>query len=129
MACQLPQSQGKPSASVGRAHPGTGYRSSLALLARLAGAARPTRPTTALPQIAQLEPIRIPFPRYPTALPWAGQALHNALRRLSAPTVLNHRVTPAKIRAAFLAGRALAARFRAAPSLDLETFPALHFPF
>jgi hypothetical protein len=49
MASKLPQSQGKPSASLGRAHPGTGSRSCLALLARLAGAARPTRPTTALP--------------------------------------------------------------------------------
>ena len=36
MACQLPQSQGKPSASLGRAHPGTGSRSCLALLAHLA---------------------------------------------------------------------------------------------
>ena len=36
-------------------------------------------------------------------------ALHNALRRLSAPTALNHRVTPEKIRAAFLAGRAFPA--------------------
>ena len=51
MACQLPQSQGKPSASVGRAHPGTGSRSCLALLARLAGAAGPTRPTPALARI------------------------------------------------------------------------------
>jgi hypothetical protein len=49
MACQLPQSQGKPSVSLGRAHPGTGSRSRFTLLARLAGAAGPTRPTAALP--------------------------------------------------------------------------------
>ena len=63
MACQLPQSQGKPSASLGRAHPGTGSRSCLALLARLAGATRPARPTAALPQISPMEPIKTPFPR------------------------------------------------------------------
>jgi hypothetical protein len=45
----------------------------------------------------------------PHGAPLGRAALHNALRRLSAPTVLNHRVTPEKIRAAFLAGRALAA--------------------
>ena len=40
----------------------------------------------------------------PHGAPLGRAALHNALRRLSAPTVLNHRVTPEKIRAAFLAG-------------------------
>jgi hypothetical protein len=50
------------SASVGRANPGTMLRAFLALLARLERAALPTRPTAALPQISQMEPITTPFP-------------------------------------------------------------------
>jgi hypothetical protein len=39
--------------------------------------------------------------------PLGRAALHNALRRLGAPTEHGHGVTPEKIRAAFLAGRFL----------------------
>jgi hypothetical protein len=41
----------------------------------------------------------------PHGAPLGRTALHNALRRLGAPTEHSHCVTPEKIRAAFLAGR------------------------
>ena len=62
MAPGLPQNHGNRSASVGRANPGTLLRYLLALLARLERTAGPARPTAALPQIAQMEPIKTPIP-------------------------------------------------------------------
>ncbi len=78
-------------------------RSCLALLARLAGAARPAGPTAALPQIAQMEPIKTPFPRAPLG----RAALHNALRRLNVAGECSSSsniqlITPEEIRVAFL---------------------------
>jgi hypothetical protein len=63
MARKLPQNHGKRSASVGGSNQGTLLRYLLALLARLESAAGPARPTAALPQIAQMEPIKNPIPR------------------------------------------------------------------
>ena len=63
MAPKLPPNHGNRCASVGRANPGTMFRYLLAFLARLAGAVGPPGPTAALPQIAQMEPIKTPFSR------------------------------------------------------------------
>jgi hypothetical protein len=55
----------------------------------------------------QLVPGSIINPGGRRTSPLGRAALHNALRRLGAPTEHGHGVTPEKIRAAFLAGRFL----------------------
>jgi hypothetical protein len=80
-------------------------RSSLALLACLETAPGPTGPAAALPKISRLEPVKAPFPRAQRCpLEPGSPTQRSALRRLNLTGERNstRRITPEKIRAAFL---------------------------